>query len=96
MKHLRLFEDAWNSMEGEYVILKTRKNEYSDFIENNIGIVKKVYWSGSWFSVEYENPPEYIKKLLSNKGEFHVADIVYRSKNREDCEAVIVAKKYNI
>ena len=85
MIHLKTFEEEkWNAIEGEYVILKYDNPKYSEFIENNIGKVKKSYYPGAWFSVEYDNAPEYIEDFLQNKGEFHHADILIRSKNKED------------
>lgn len=98
MRHLKLFEEVWNSIEGEYVVLKydKKKKKYADFIENNIGIIKKVYYPGSWFDVEYDNAPGIIIDLLKNKGQFHRISISIRSKDKKDCEAYLEAKKYNL
>jgi len=97
MRHLRLFEEKpWNDIEGEYVVLTYHK-KYNDFLENNIGVVKKAYYPGSWFDVEYNNPTEVIKKFLKSKGDnFHITNVLFRSKNREECEAYLTSKKYNI
>jgi len=99
--NFKIFEKKlWNDIEGEYVILKyTRtynKKRYSQFFETNIGKVKKAYYPGSWFDVEYEDIPKVIEKYLENKGQFNTADILFRSKNREDCKAYLEAKKYNL
>ena len=88
MKHLKTFEavkyairSAWDSMIGEYVVLRnTRNNKYTDFLENNIGIIDKVYYPGAWVKVVYDNPPDYIQKFLNNKGEFNIFNLM-RFKN---------------
>lgn len=98
----KIFEEqAWNDKEGGYVVLKCDRNvKYTDFIENNVAKVVKMYYPGAWFRVEFENPPDYIEKFLKMKGEFNSAEILFYSKNKEECQEFIdiknSTKKFNL
>ena len=68
-----------------------------EFFENNIGEITKMYYPGAWFDLKYTKAPDYIIEYMeySMKG-FNVADILIKSKNKQECEAYLAAKKYNI
>jgi len=86
--------DKWDDHKGSYVLLSCSGFIYSEFIENNIGVITKVYYPGAWFNVKYENVPKNLEIYLNR--EFNTADIKYISKNKEDLKAILVGKKYNL
>ena len=97
----KLYEnkEPWDSLKGEYVVLKyeSRHKDVSKFLENNIGKVTKVYYPGAWFDVEYKNPPERVERYLRFiKDQFNTADIIIHSKDIDDCKAYINSKKFNL
>lgn len=95
LKFKKFESKKWNDKEGGYVVLKSGRNvkdKYTDFIENNVAKVVKMYYPGSWFRVEFENTPDYVKKILNNKGEFNSAEVLFYSKNKEECQEFIDIK----
>lgn len=88
-------EEKWNDDIGSYVVV--RNDRYPEFFENNIGEITKMYYPGAWFDLKYTKAPDYIIEYMeySMKG-FNVADILIKSKNKQECEAYLAAKKYNI
>ena len=92
----KIFEEKnWNDDIGSYVIVKSKN--HSEFFENNIGRITKMYYPGAWFDVEYDNEPIVITNYLDGKaGHFNIADILIKSKDKTECEAYLAAKKYNI
>ena len=96
MKYLKTFEDEkWNDKEGSYVLLSINKENYDNFLNNNIGKITKVYYPGSWFDVEFDDIPEELERMFGKRN-FHTNDIKHISKNREDLEAILLGRKYNI
>lgn len=96
---------------GDFVIIKTKDlpqlyNFYGDFIKTSIGRIWKIH-SVNFFLIKYENIPKEIKDYFSysdyskglnigNSILVHKRDIIYWSKNKEDLDYIIDAKKFNI
>jgi len=105
MKHLKAYEDM-NTGEpeiGDYVIINTErylKQPLSDFINNNIG---KIRWKeGGSIDVKYFNIPKEIKRYFNDNPvvdyirKFPVSRVTHWSKNKEELEEILTAKKYNL
>lgn len=97
-----LFEklEEWNKETGYYVILTwggtfDKDVKLRNFLENHIGKITKMYYPGSWFTAEFDNTPDDIQKLLKDR-DFNSTQILHISKNKEDLEAILQAKKYNL
>ena len=97
---------------GDYIIVKSNSPIYeiNDFIENNIGqifnIVKfKNSRYGNTYYTKYNNIPSEIKvyfqylmlenKLCYYRG-YDSSSIIEYSKNKENLEIILQAKKYNL
>ena len=110
MKHLKAYEDM-NTGEpeiGDYVIINTLsptgerylKQPLSDFINNNIGEIR--WKEGGGIDVKYFNIPEEIKRYFNDNPvvdyirKFPVSRVTHWSKNKEELEYLITAKKYNL
>jgi hypothetical protein len=98
----KIFEELeeWNKETGYYVILtepgdREKDIEIRNFLENHIGRIKKMYYPGAWFTVEFDNVPEKIAKYFNGR-DFHQSYIKYISKNKEDLEPFIQSNKYNL
>ena len=92
----KIFEEKiWNDEIGYYVIVKSKN--HSEFFENNIGKISNMYYPGAWFDVEYDNIPDKILRYLDYKaGQFNVADILIKSKDKKECEDYLTMKKFNL
>jgi len=109
MKYIKEYSNYSDVIEiGEYVICSESIPDLDDFLENNIGKYIGDVTDGTLvcpykYIIEYRNVP------ISLLTYFHfeqnteykcrresMRDIVYHSKNIEDLEAILAAKKYNI
>ena len=88
----KIFE-AFDDKIGYYVILDDPR--YSEFLKNNVGVITKVYYPGSWFDVKFDNLPKELEIFLKDRN-FHVDHIKHISKDKETLEAIIQSQKYNI
>jgi len=104
MKHIKEFENLNNNELGinDYVICK-ETGSLNEFLSLNIGQVIQVdKYDRTLYVIEYKNVPEFLSyrflcpikdKFLRNMYKY---EIKYWSKDREDLEAIIEAKKYNL
>jgi len=102
MKHLKTYEKLNEPQIGDYVICE-ESSQIGDkrtiqFISNNIGqfIKWNTYPNSSRypFIIYYETASV---NLFSKKTrEMNLKEIIYFSKNKEDCEDYLAAKKYNL
>jgi len=110
MKYIKTFEN--NRFDTDYVIVNPIgirseptvpkiKEAFHEFINNNVGsVLSKI---DKIYSVYYENiPKKLIPFFLYNFGikKYYISikeeKILQKSKNKEDLEAYIQAKKYNL
>jgi hypothetical protein len=102
IKNFKIFEDSKNIKPLDYVIFGyTEDTKLKNFLNNTIGKVGERI-NDIMVSVEYTNIPDddikgyfcYVRGIynifLSKKY------VAYTSTNKEDCEAFINSKKYNI
>jgi hypothetical protein len=105
MKHLKTYEE--NTFQdlrlGDYVLCKIEmKNvdryfdiNYLKFIEDNIGKVVLINENGGYVRIEYDkNVPG--NDMIVNYTFLDINNIKYYSKNREDLEEILSAKRYNL
>ena len=105
MKYIKKFENVNVPQIGDYAIVdntSVNKN-LNDFLSNNIAeIVDKyeieTYWGKiNYYKFKYENIPFGLSESFSNDTiGFTELTIGYFSKNKEDVEARIQSKKYNL
>lgn len=110
MKYIKLYENLNTLKVGDYVIVKQcdwMTEEFYEFVNINIGKVVKLYHNNGYekCTVEFEtNLPSiptwdtnFYPDGTNNFNYFFVIDdIEYWSKNREDLEVYINARKYNL
>jgi len=87
-------------------LIQTYNDDEQDFIENHIGKIVEIikYPSTIYYAVEYDIPknfvpyPYYRTKYLGWRPawQFERKDLKYISKNKEDLEDIIIAKKYGV
>ena len=111
MKYLKRFEDI-NIDEpkvGDYVITfdncdyGSKYNDYLDFVNNSIGklyTIKNEY-SDNYRVIFYNVPESIVQWFTTNHYDekYLVVDreeILYWSKNKEELEHILAAKKYNL
>jgi len=103
MKYLKTFENSNNPKVGDYVICNEIENRdiLSEFISNNIGVVIRSFFGGS-YQVNYENIPDEIKKFFANdekydglRGMFR-KEIIDFASSKEKLEIKLNIKKYNV
>ena len=96
MKYIKKFENYDNNIEvGDYVIsyyggdYNDENDKLAKFVNSNIGKVISIHFSSC--SIMYENS-------FDNRNTFKLSDefIVFHSKNKEDAEAYLATKKYNL
>jgi hypothetical protein len=80
---------------GDYVICSEYDNDINFFIENNIGEVIDLN-CGYPYIVKYNNAPEGLKNKNFHRRGMYKDEIKYVSKNKEDLESILLAKKFNI
>ena len=77
-------------------------NEYLYFINNTIGEIIKIENIDAYkYHVKFENVPTNINKYFDKTFDyyylrFHIEEILYWSKDKEELEKYIQAKKYNL
>jgi hypothetical protein len=99
----KTFEIINKPLIRDYVILNIdwEDEEFNNYINNNIGNIYTIFSSES-MRVSYKNPPKNVRKYFNyNKStgyyrDFPLSYIVYFSPNKEDCEAYLSSKKYNL
>jgi len=106
MKYLKTFESIDEPKEGDYIIAKLPNHlAYKDtaeiFCHNNIGQIIGIIYNNidkPIYKVKYENVPAGLKisNLNNNIRGFFKKDFELWSKDKEELEAMIAAKKYNI
>lgn len=75
-----------------------------NFINNNIAVIVEILDDNIWIEVNYEDvtedpimqSPQYSYKFNNNKIILQKKYIEYKSKNKEDVEAYLNSKKYNL
>jgi hypothetical protein len=102
MKYLKLFEKA-NVDEpqiGDYVICSATEDvddELKNFLLTAIGQIRNKNHRGIYdYSVYFENIPQHVIDNWDNPIDFQKSEIENWSKNKEDLEYIIAAKKYNL
>jgi len=97
MRYIKKFENMSNDPQiGDYIIVKSdmfMKGEYSIFLDNNIGIISDV--QKNIVVVDFYNYPGYKNDEKSSRV-FNIKEILYYSPNKQDLEAILVSKKYNL
>lgn len=104
MKHIKIYEKYKEKPEvGDYILTnyffigmnRSWAYEYKEFIHNNIGQIKKIEKT---ITVKYTNIPQNILRFFdgNNAIQINYSDIIYFSKNKEDIEEILTAKKYNL
>jgi len=83
----------------------------ANFINNNIGNVVKIrkgtkFNQKNKYTIQYQNIPIELEQAFNTWGNknikdykiryFSIKEIKYYSKNKEDCEAYLASKKYNL
>jgi len=109
MKHIKEFENLNNTKPeiGDYVLCKENDFSMSNFLDCNIGkileFVKKDNGIDSMYIIEYSNVPRNLRYRFfppNNNYNYlrfsHIDNIEYWSKNKEDLEPILQAKKYNL
>ena len=100
MKYLKTYESIIDELEtGDYVVVEPSlgNDELYNFITSNVGKISGIFVDR--VGVKFENIPLEMsedKLFLKNIRYFDHNQIIFRSKNKEDCETFIAAKKYNL
>jgi len=89
----KIFE-SWDDKLGYYVILCDVNRKYSEFLKNNIGLITKIYYPGTWFDVKFDNVPTELKYL--NDINFNTVNIEHISKDKKELESILDSRKYNL
>lgn len=103
MKYLKRYEEIDRQPEaGDYVVCEDRFSKTLNYyLSENIGrILIKDHIAKGVFNIEYnDNMTYYINYQyfnLKNRRTFRRDEIIFFSENRQDCEAFLNSKKYNI
>jgi len=114
MNHIEEFENINDPKIGDYVIsdFKFYNQEWKNYIDNKIGVVKRVRADGlhqyiiTTYEIEnyiFENWSKKEKKCIKKiNGKnyidmyFELSEIKYLSSNKKDLEAILLANKYNL
>ena len=106
MKYLKKYEDTNINKPkvGDYVLCEEKYTEnvtvqYQDvlnFISNNVGVIKFI--RNNDFYVAYNNVPQELTRFFrdENSRRMENSEIKYWSDNKEELEAILASKKYNI
>lgn len=90
MKYIKTYENLEEPQIGDFVVINVSHiTNFKDFIENNVGKIIKTDAHINW---PYEIQYDIIKKSIITSRK----EILYFSKNKEDCEAYLASKKYNL
>lgn len=102
MKYLKTYENLNNMPEieiGDYVVCVDHNDDDDlvKFLSENVGRVEIIKPNKEWLGINFDNIP---KKLIDDytdpPWDFDMSEIVFISKNREDCELYLSVKKYNL
>jgi hypothetical protein len=103
MKYLKLFENINEPQIGDYVLCKemdSNDKKLLEFIDNNVGRIVDTKPETDVFTelfvIKYKNIPFDNNWQNKNTRYFLREEILFWSKDKEDCEAFLNAKKYNI
>jgi len=108
MRYIKTYEEIDYGPEvGDYVVCKDnlliddRDYNYINFLANNIGKLDSIKIGAKklYYFVTYENVPDNIDKDYFVKGytiSIDRKEIVFYSKNMENCETYLAANKYNL
>ena len=111
MRYIKKFEKYYKLQIGDYVICEwydgkynDKYKQYNDFLKNNVGqlieITDKLFPGQTFYIIQYNNIPFELDKFKSsrNKSSFTMKsrDIIYYSKDKEELELKLIAKKFNI
>ena len=112
MKHIKNFEDIKESQLpeiGDYVICEDKSiaidEETKEFISNNIGKIINIITKGrTLYIVKYDNIPNIAKHWFGfvhacgsdDSRQMHLNEIIKFSKNKEELEDYLIAKKYGL
>jgi len=98
MKYIKKFENIISV--GYYVLLyKNFDDEYNNFISNNIGIVVDLYnIINGEVGIKYDNVPSSLVDYFRSDGYriFYSYQIEHISCDRDDLDAILQSKKYNL
>ena len=95
MKYIKLFEELNEPQIGDYVVCDVDEDEVDlyNFLQNHIGCIDRSYQGEKEFDYYVKFTEE-----INTKDEvaFKKDEIIFWSKNIEDCEIFLNAKKYNL
>jgi len=105
MKYIKKFESVDAPQIGDYVVCQDglspssdNDNLLNDFMSNNIGVIVMYDPKSSYgYEIEYNNIPDNAMEYFSNNYILvSKSEIKFWSKNKEDVEAYLSGKKYNL
>ncbi len=99
IKNFELFENLNNAPQiGDYIIVNDPYSYVNKFTNNNIGRLIYIETGvGYPYKVKYEGIPKSYKDYLQNNKRLYTRDeIIFFSKNIEDCKMYLQSKKYNL
>jgi len=111
MKHIKTFENIKEPQVGDYVnckednIYTSNKESLYNFIYNNVGkihIIRDKNVTYRRYVVYYDNVPDDIKDRFDDRKNglmsrnYNDEEILFFSENKQEVEAYIQAKKYNL
>ena len=105
MKFIKKFEDLGGPQVGDYVVCEDTVYgfELQNFTNSHVG--RFIKEEDGFYIIKYENVPRNLKfdmtyanrnNSYSDVAIMNEGEIKYWSKDKEDCEAYLAAKKYNI
>jgi len=97
----KIFEVLQSELEvGDYVLMRSSVHSIVEFINNTIGkIIGFDYDKYNNIKVTYDNIPEDLRTYWfnnTNDRDFNINQVVEFSKNKEELELKLAAKKYNL
>ena len=108
MKYIKLYEELNDEPHiGDYVVCECinsfSSEEVRDYLENNVGKICKIEDHVISYLVKYENTPFDLFIGINDNYKkdvgywwFDKLEIKIHSSNKEECEAYLNAKKYNL
>ena len=98
MKHLTEFDNSLNV--GDYVLMRARNktDEFSIFINNNIGKISSITYKYQEIDVVYDNIPKKLKDHFYNYSArtFDIDQIVFSSHDKDDVLLFLQSRNYNL
>jgi len=102
MKHLKTYEMIEEEPQiGDWVVCKDQSpaipDKEADFISSNIGKISKFNGSDTYFHyIVYYKDSENNRYFVGHERKMNRKEIIYHSKNKEDCEAFLAMNRYNL